>query len=273
MAIARPPGKEFDHNCPESAEWLTLDFGPFESVHCWKQMPECAEFVGARRSKHTVVAFDEAIYVFGGDNGKTMLNDLLRFDVKDKSWGRAFTTGTPPLPRYHHSTVVYDQSMFIFGGYTVFLLPTFSTLHDLPLFLSPTFLSLPFILSHFPFPPFYSLPLSFPSLLFSTTFLSLPFILYHFPFPPFYSLPLSFPSFLFSPIFLPLPFLLSHFPSSSCFFSPTSLPFTSFPALLSLPFSSLPLSFLLPFLLSHTFLSPPSYSLSLSFLLLLFNIM
>lgn len=118
MAIARPPGKEFDHNWPESAEWLTLDFGPFESVHCWKQMPECAEFVGARRSKHTVVAFDEAIYVFGGDNGKTMLNDLLRFDVKDKSWGRAFTTGTPPLPRYHHSTVVYDQSMFIFGGYT-----------------------------------------------------------------------------------------------------------------------------------------------------------
>uniref|UniRef100_A0A0L8HE46 BTB domain-containing protein n=1 Tax=Octopus bimaculoides TaxID=37653 RepID=A0A0L8HE46_OCTBM len=118
MALARPPGKEFDHNWPESAECLTLDFGPFESVHCWKQMPECAVFVGARRSKHTVVAFNEAIYVFGGDNGKTMLNDLLRFDVKDKSWGRAFTTGTPPLQRYHHSTVVYDQSMFVFGGYT-----------------------------------------------------------------------------------------------------------------------------------------------------------
>ena len=48
MAIARPPGVEFDHNWPESSECLTLDFGPFESVHRWKRMPECDEFVGAR---------------------------------------------------------------------------------------------------------------------------------------------------------------------------------------------------------------------------------
>ncbi|KAB0397501.1 hypothetical protein E2I00_016177 [Balaenoptera physalus] len=72
----------------------------------------------AMRSKHTVVAYKDAIYVFGGDNGKTMLNDLLRFDVKDCSWCRAFTTGTPPAPRYHHSAVVYGSSMFVFGGYT-----------------------------------------------------------------------------------------------------------------------------------------------------------
>ncbi|KAJ8043298.1 Leucine-zipper-like transcriptional regulator 1 [Holothuria leucospilota] len=47
-----------------------------------------------------------------------MLNDVLRFDVKEESWGRAFTTGTPPAPRYHHSAVVHHGSMFIFGGYT-----------------------------------------------------------------------------------------------------------------------------------------------------------
>lgn len=44
--------------------------------------------------------------MFGGDNGKNMLNDLLRFDVKEQSWGRAFSTGQPPAPRYHHSAVV-----------------------------------------------------------------------------------------------------------------------------------------------------------------------
>ena len=54
-------------------------------------------------------------YIFGGDNGKQMLNDLIRFDVKDKSWGRAFSTGSPPAPRYHHSACVYEKSMFIFG--------------------------------------------------------------------------------------------------------------------------------------------------------------
>ena len=47
-----------------------------------------------------------------------MLNDLLRFDVKDCSWGRVVTTGSPPAPRYHHSAVVFANSMFIFGGYT-----------------------------------------------------------------------------------------------------------------------------------------------------------
>ena len=47
-----------------------------------------------------------------------MLNDLLRFDVKDCSWGRVVTTGSPPAPRYHHSAVVFANSMFVFGGYT-----------------------------------------------------------------------------------------------------------------------------------------------------------
>lgn len=64
------------------------------------------------------MAYNDAIYVFGGDNGKNMLNDLIRFDVKDKSWGRAFSTGIPPAARYHHSAVVHESSMFVFGGYT-----------------------------------------------------------------------------------------------------------------------------------------------------------
>ena len=52
---------------------------------------------------------------------KRMLNDMLRFDIKENSWGRVVTTGTPPAPRYHHSAVVYANSMFVFGGYTGFL--------------------------------------------------------------------------------------------------------------------------------------------------------
>ena len=29
-------------------ECLTLDFGPYETVHRWERMPACDEFVGAR---------------------------------------------------------------------------------------------------------------------------------------------------------------------------------------------------------------------------------
>ncbi|XP_014086570.1 leucine-zipper-like transcriptional regulator 1 homolog [Bactrocera oleae] len=97
---------------------LNVDFSSYMATHQWSKMLECAEFVGAKRSKHTVVAYKDAMFVFGGDNGKTMLNDLIRFGVKDKSWGRACATGVAPAPRYHHSAVVYGSSMFIFGGYT-----------------------------------------------------------------------------------------------------------------------------------------------------------
>ncbi|XP_037935608.1 leucine-zipper-like transcriptional regulator 1 homolog [Teleopsis dalmanni] len=101
-----------------SCNALNVDFSAYTATHQWTKMLECAEFVGAKRSKHTVVAYKHAMFVFGGDNGKTMLNDLIRFGVKDKSWGRACATGTPPAPRYHHSAVVHGSSMFIFGGYT-----------------------------------------------------------------------------------------------------------------------------------------------------------
>jgi len=102
----------------ESIENLTLEFGPTETVHEWSKLPECDEFVGSKRSKHTLVAWGELLYVFGGDNGKRMLNDLLRFDIKDSSWGRVVASGQPPAPRYHHSAVLFANSMFVFGGYT-----------------------------------------------------------------------------------------------------------------------------------------------------------
>uniref|UniRef100_A0A7N8YKJ8 Leucine zipper like post translational regulator 1 n=1 Tax=Mastacembelus armatus TaxID=205130 RepID=A0A7N8YKJ8_9TELE len=117
------PSVDFDHSCSDSVEYLTLNFGPFETVHRWRRLPPCDEFVGARRSKHTVVAYRDAIYVFGGDNGKNMLNDLLHYSPSNTETLRnihvdSFTTGTPPAPRYHHSAVVYGSSMFVFGGYT-----------------------------------------------------------------------------------------------------------------------------------------------------------
>ncbi|CAH3029867.1 unnamed protein product [Porites evermanni] len=108
---------EIDGNV-EAIDTLSLDFGRCVTVNRWKGMPECDEFVGARRSKHTLVAWNDALYVFGGDNGKRMLNDMLRFDIKDNSWSRAVTKGAPPTPRYHHSAVIFGPNMLVFGGFT-----------------------------------------------------------------------------------------------------------------------------------------------------------
>ena len=72
----------------------------------WEKVNECDKFVGAPRSKHAVVSYKGAVYVFGGDNGKEMLNDLLRFDIKEKSWSKIGSGHFCPAPRYHHTANV-----------------------------------------------------------------------------------------------------------------------------------------------------------------------
>lgn len=72
---------------------LTLNFGPSEPVHSWKKLSSCEEFVGYRRSKHTIVAWNEKVYIFGGDNGRRMLNDFLVSHIRDSSWARVIYTG------------------------------------------------------------------------------------------------------------------------------------------------------------------------------------
>ena len=61
MAYSRPLNTDFEPSWSDSADCLTLDFGPFETVNRWRKMPACDEFVGARRSKHTVVAYKDAV--------------------------------------------------------------------------------------------------------------------------------------------------------------------------------------------------------------------
>jgi hypothetical protein len=77
---------------------FALNFGPsLQPVHCWKKLSSCEEFVGAKRSKHTIVAWNEKMYVFGGDNGRKMLNDFLVSHIRDSSWARVVYTGKKSL--------------------------------------------------------------------------------------------------------------------------------------------------------------------------------
>ncbi len=72
---------------------MALNFHPRESMHKWRKLSSCEEFVGTKRSKHTIVAWNDRIYVFGGDNGRRMLNDFLVSHIHDSSWARVVYTG------------------------------------------------------------------------------------------------------------------------------------------------------------------------------------
>lgn len=72
---------------------MSLNFSPREPLHRWRKLSSCEEFVGTKRSKHTIVAWNDRIYVFGGDNGRRMLNDFLVSHIHDSSWARVVYTG------------------------------------------------------------------------------------------------------------------------------------------------------------------------------------
>jgi len=69
------------------------------------------------RQFHTANIIENKMYVFGGGDGKSWLNDLLIFDISNLSWsGPIDTGGNQPSGRLQHSAVTYEKSVFIFGG-------------------------------------------------------------------------------------------------------------------------------------------------------------
>lgn len=71
------------------------------------------------RYAHTAVTIDGKMYVFGGYDGVSSLNDLY---VYDPAAGGSWTDlsipggGTPPSARYSHTALTIDDKMYIFGG-------------------------------------------------------------------------------------------------------------------------------------------------------------
>lgn len=79
-----------DHSSDDD---LNLNFSPRKPFNLWRKLSCCEEFVGTKRSKHTIVAWNDRIYVFGGDDGRRMLNDFLVSHIRDSSWARVVYTG------------------------------------------------------------------------------------------------------------------------------------------------------------------------------------
>ena len=87
---------------------MTLNFTRRMPSNLWKKLSSCEEFVGAKRSKHTIVAWNDRIYVFGGDNGRRMLNDFLVSHIRDSSWARVVYTGMC-VPIHVHTIDLYHN--------------------------------------------------------------------------------------------------------------------------------------------------------------------
>ncbi|KAK7701884.1 Negative regulator of mitotic exit [Diaporthe eres] len=70
------------------------------------------------RTNHTMVTFNDKMYLFGGTNGFQWFNDVWVYDPASNSWSQLDCIGYIPVPREGHAAALVDDVMYIFGGRT-----------------------------------------------------------------------------------------------------------------------------------------------------------
>ena len=67
------------------------------------------------RYEHTAVVFDDKMWVLGGFDGSSTLNDVW-WSVDGASWTEV-TASNHWSARYYHTAVVFDGKMWVLGGH------------------------------------------------------------------------------------------------------------------------------------------------------------
>lgn len=70
------------------------------------------------RTNHSMVTFNDKMYLFGGTNGVTWFNDVWCYDPATNSWSQLDCIGYIPIPREGHAAALVDDVMYVFGGRT-----------------------------------------------------------------------------------------------------------------------------------------------------------
>ncbi|KAK2048686.1 kelch domain-containing protein [Colletotrichum somersetense] len=74
--------------------------------------------IPAARTNHSVVTFNDKMYLFGGTNGYQWFNDVWSYDPAINEWAQLDCIGYIPVPREGHAAAIVDDVMYIFGGRT-----------------------------------------------------------------------------------------------------------------------------------------------------------
>jgi len=70
------------------------------------------------RDRHIAVVYENELFIFGGFDGSSRVNDMHTFHLESLQWRALLpTSGTPPTPRHSHAAIVHDHYMYIFSGY------------------------------------------------------------------------------------------------------------------------------------------------------------
>lgn len=74
--------------------------------------------IPAARTNHTVITYNDKMYLFGGTNGFEWFNDVWCYDPAVNKWSQLDCIGYIPSRREGHAAALVDDVMYIFGGRT-----------------------------------------------------------------------------------------------------------------------------------------------------------
>eukprot|EP00937_MAST-01D_sp_MAST-1D-sp2_P006180 g6180.t1 len=86
----------------------------------WRRLdpPEDPRQAPCQRSLHVAAVWRDSMFIIGGYDGNTRVNDFFRYDFRTKRWEIVpVVSGEPPSPRDRHTAVVYRESFYVFGGF------------------------------------------------------------------------------------------------------------------------------------------------------------
>ncbi|KAJ4358641.1 Negative regulator of mitotic exit [Didymosphaeria variabile] len=70
------------------------------------------------RTNHSVVTWNDKLFLFGGTDGVTWFNDVWTYDPRSNSWSELECIGYIPVAREGHSATLVNDTMYVFGGRT-----------------------------------------------------------------------------------------------------------------------------------------------------------
>ncbi|USP82589.1 uncharacterized protein yc1106_09863 [Curvularia clavata] len=70
------------------------------------------------RTNHSMVTWNDQLYLFGGTDGITWFNDVWTYNPRSNTWTELDCIGYIPVAREGHSAALVNDTMYIFGGRT-----------------------------------------------------------------------------------------------------------------------------------------------------------
>ncbi|KAF2192504.1 hypothetical protein K469DRAFT_735480 [Zopfia rhizophila CBS 207.26] len=70
------------------------------------------------RTNHSIVTWNDKLYLFGGTDGVNWFNDVWTYEPRSNAWTELDCIGYIPVAREGHSAALVNDTMYIFGGRT-----------------------------------------------------------------------------------------------------------------------------------------------------------